>query len=82
MKNKVVDIMNEPTLNLNFQIGEAAGIVYKELEKGERNLTQLKKHLVENGFDPQTYIMSIGWLAREDKLDISRVGKKWSIRLK
>ena len=68
--------------NFNFKIGEAAGVVYNELKNGECNLTQLKSHLVENGFDAQTYIMSIGWLAREDKLDISKVGNKWSIRLK
>lgn len=75
--------MNESSdLNLNFKIGEAAGVVFNELDNGERNLTQLKNHLLKNGFDAQTSIMSIGWLAREDKLDISRVGKKWSIRLK
>ena len=75
--------MDEPSdLNFNFKIGEAAGVVYNELKNGECNLTQLKDHLVENGFNAQTYIMSIGWLAREDKLDISKVGQKWSIKLK
>jgi len=74
--------MDEKTLNMTAQIGEAAGVVYKELVKGECNLTQLKNHLVDNGFDAQTYIMSIGWLAREDKLDLSKVGNKWSIKLK
>ena len=73
--------MNELS-DFNFKIGEAAGVVYNELKNGECNLTQLKNHLVGNGFDAQTYIMSIGWLAREDKLDISKVGKKWSIKLK
>lgn len=63
-------------------IGEAAGVVYHELEKDERNLTQLKNHLIANGFDTQTSVMSIGWLAREDKLHISKNGNKWLIRLK
>ena len=72
---------NEPS-DFNFKIGEAAGVVYNELKNGERNLAQLKKPLIENGFDAQIHAMSIGWLAREDKLDISKTGKKWSIRLK
>ena len=80
-KEEVLLMNNEPS-DFNLKIGEAAGVVYNELENGECNLTQLKNHLAGNGFDAQTYIMSIGWLAREDKLDISKVGKKWSIKLK
>ena len=74
--------MNESMSDLNIQIGEAAGFIYHELENGECNLTQLKNHLIKNGFDAQISAMSIGWLAREDKLDISKTGKKWSIQLK
>jgi len=64
------------------KIGQAAGAVYHELENGERNLTQLKKCLLETGFDSQTSAMAIGWLAREDKIYISKKASKWSIGLK
>ncbi|NOR47335.1 MAG: hypothetical protein GQ533_04735 [Methanosarcinaceae archaeon] len=76
-------VYNEPRkTSLRSDLLELYAYKAYTLKNGECNLTQLKNHLVGNGFDAQTYIMSIGWLAREDKLDISKVGKKWSIRLK
>ena len=74
--------MDKSMSDMNIQIGKAAGAIYHELENGERNLTKLKNHLIENGFDAQISTMSIGWLAREGKLDVSKIGKKWSIKLK
>ncbi|MEA1984907.1 MAG: winged helix-turn-helix domain-containing protein [Euryarchaeota archaeon] len=68
--------------NHSLKIGAAAGVVYHKLENGEHNLTQLKKHLLDSGFDAQTFVMSIGWLAREDKINILKKGNKWSIGLK
>ena len=62
-------------------IGMAAGVVYRELEKGERNLAQLKKQLSSNGYDANTLLMAIGWLAREDKIEIKK-SNKWEISLK
>ncbi len=64
------------------KIGEAAGFIYHELENGECNLTQLKKNLISKGFDNNTSLMSIGWLAREDKLELDKKGNKWFIKLR
>lgn len=70
--------MDEVCLN----IGDAAGHVYRLLENGEANLTNVKKALKENGFDAQTVFMAIGWLAREDKICMQKSGNVWSINLK
>jgi hypothetical protein len=65
-----------------FNIGEAAGYVYRLLENGESNLANLKNHLKDNGFDSQVVFMAIGWLAREDKICIDRNKNSWSLKLK
>ncbi|MDG6243814.1 MAG: winged helix-turn-helix domain-containing protein [Methanolobus sp.] len=65
-----------------FNIGEAAGYIYRLLENGESNLANLKNHLKDNGFDSQVVFMAIGWLAREDKICISRSRNSWSLKLK
>lgn len=70
--------MDEVCLN----IGDAAGHVYRLLETGGSNLTNVKKVLKESGFDPQTVFMAIGWLAREDKICMQKNGNIWSISLK
>jgi len=52
------------------KIGETAGKVWKFLEeKGEANLTQMKKGVKAN---PDLILQAIGWLAREDKLQIKK----------
>ena len=52
------------------KIGQTAGMVWKFLEdKGEANLTQLKKGVKA---DPNLVLQAIGWLAREDKLQIQK----------
>jgi hypothetical protein len=52
------------------KIGETAGKVWKFLEdKGEANLTQMKKGVKA---DPNLILQAIGWLAREDKLQIEK----------
>ncbi len=52
------------------KIGETAGAVWKFLgQKGEANLTQLKKGVKA---DPNLILQAIGWLAREDKLRIAK----------
>ena len=51
-------------------IGEAAGKVWKFLEeKGEANFSQMKKGIQA---DPNLILQAIGWLAREDKLNMER----------
>jgi hypothetical protein len=64
------------------KVGEAAGVAYHELKKGECNMTHLKRHLLAQGYDSNTYMMALGWLAREDKINISKDVNKWSISLK
>ncbi len=70
--------MDEMCLN----IGEAAGHVYGLLENGETNMKKLKEHLKSNDFDQQVTWMAIGWLAREDKICITRASNQWSLKLK
>ncbi len=65
-----------------LNIGEAAGCIYRLLENGESNMSKLKNHLKENGFDSQVAFMAIGWLAREDKLCMEKNGNSWAMKLK
>jgi hypothetical protein len=52
------------------KIGETAGKVWKFLEENEEaTLTQLKKGVKA---DPNLILQAIGWLAREDKLQIDK----------
>ena len=52
------------------KIGETAGKVWKFLgEKDEATLTQIKKGVKA---DPNLVLQAIGWLAREDKLQIEK----------
>jgi hypothetical protein len=68
--------------NMNLKIGEAAGVLYHKLEEGECSLNQVKIHLNANGFDSQMALMSIGWLAREDKISLDKESNRWYLRLK
>ena len=61
-------------------IGNTAGKVWKYLEeKGEANLSQLKKGVKA---DPNLILQAIGWLAREDKLLIEQKGRQVTYGLK
>ena len=61
-------------------IGDTAGKVWKFLiEKGEANLSQLKKRVKA---DPNLILQAIGWLAREDKLRIEKNGRYVTYSLK
>jgi hypothetical protein len=54
-------------------IGDTAGKVWRFLEeKGEANLSQLKKAVAA---DSNLILQAIGWLAREDKLRIQKKGR-------
>ena len=53
-----------------LSIGQTAGKVWSFLEeKGGANLTQIKKGVKA---DPNLILQAIGWLAREDKLQIEK----------
>jgi hypothetical protein len=61
-------------------IGDTAGKVWKFLhEKGEANLSQLKKGVKA---DPTLILQAIGWLAREDKLHIQKKARFVTYTLK
>ncbi len=61
-------------------IGETAGKIWKFLDqKGEANLTQIQKGTQGN---PNMILQAIGWLAREDKLDIKTRGRYVTYSLK
>ncbi len=64
------------------KIGEAAGKIYHILEDGEKNITGLKKSLRGEGYSDTIIDMAIGWLAREDNIDIIKDGRSWIIKLK
>ncbi len=62
------------------QIGEAAGDVWRLLNQGgPQTLAQLKKKL--NG-SSEMLEFAVGWLAREDKLEILKEKKSTLLRLK
>jgi predicted transcriptional regulator YheO len=72
---------NMNTEDMNLKIGEAAGVLYHRLEEGECTLSQIKNHLVKNGFDSSIALMAIGWLAREDKILAYKTSNIWSLKL-
>jgi hypothetical protein len=61
-------------------IGEAAGKVWEFLnEHGEANLNQIKKKVKA---DPDLILQAVGWLAREEKLQIEKKGRFITYALK
>jgi Winged helix-turn-helix domain (DUF2582) len=67
-------------MNLNGQIGEVAGKVWHTLSsEGPQTLVKLKKKL-----DTTSDLINfgVGWLAREDKVLISRDKKTVRVQLK
>ncbi|GBF36840.1 MAG TPA: hypothetical protein EYG87_01140 [Methanothermococcus okinawensis] len=64
-------------------IGKTAGRIYELLSKeGEKNITKIKEILRKEGYNDSIVVMAIGWLAREDNIEVLRDNKKWIIRLK
>jgi hypothetical protein len=62
------------------EIGSTAGAIWRVLHaQGELSLPQLKKEL--NGKMP-VFDWAVGWLAREDKIVISREKRSFRLRLK
>jgi hypothetical protein len=61
-------------------IGETAGRVWKFLDqKGEATLSQIQKGMKGN---PNLVLQAIGWLAREDKLEVKTKGRFTTYTLK
>ena len=65
---------------LQEQIGFSAGMIYDYLNNnGESSFSKMKKELdLKCNFAD----LGLGWLAREDKVEISKKGASVSVRLK
>jgi hypothetical protein len=67
-------------METNEQVGVTAGKVWHILDEfGPQTLTQLKKRLNGPG---ELVSFALGWLAREDKIDISQDKKTIKVALK
>lgn len=66
--------------DFKYAIGETAGKVWQVLSSGgPQTVAQLKKKL---GTTNELLHFSLGWLAREDKVEITEEKKSLRIRLK
>lgn len=55
---------------MKTEIGNAAGAIWQLLtDKGPLPVTQLKR---KAGLTDQLVLMAVGWLAREDKVEITK----------
>jgi hypothetical protein len=67
-------------LEMETEIGNAAGVTWRLLAaKGTMPLTQLKQ---EAGLTEPLLLMAIGWLAREEKVEITRDRRSFRIGLR
>ncbi len=67
-------------MDLQGEVGETAGRVWHLLDQGgPQTLTQLKKKV---GVAAELLPFALGWLAREDKVDIVREKKDFRVQLK
>ena len=65
---------------LQEQIGVSAGQIYDYLNSnGETTFSKMKKELDLKGNFAD---LGLGWLAREDKVEISKKGSSVNVRLK
>lgn len=63
----------------NQTIGKNAGNIYNHLkENGQSNVSSLKKN---TGLNDKDIYMSLGWLAREDKLSFEKKGNQVLVNL-
>lgn len=66
---------------LENSIGESAGQIYNYLSenKGQATFTKLKKDLDLKGNFAE---LGLGWLAREDKIELAKSGNSLKIKLR
>jgi len=65
---------------MNEQLGETAGLVWRYLkENGETTIPKLTKNL---NLDEFLVGAALGWLAREDKIDLYVKGRSKAAKLK
>ena len=67
-------------MEINGQVGETAGRIWQLLSnEGPQTFPQLKKKLNGSG---ELVSLALGWLAREDKVDISQEKKNITVALR
>ncbi|SPE30606.1 conserved hypothetical protein [Acidobacteriia bacterium SbA2] len=67
-------------MELNGQVGETAGKIWHLLnDGGPHTIPQLKKKLNGSG---ELLSFALGWLAREDKVDITQEKKAFKVALR
>jgi len=67
-------------MEINGQVGETAGRIWHLLnDEGPQTFPQLKKKLNGSG---ELVGFALGWLAREDKIDISQEKKNFTVALR
>ena len=67
-------------MEINVQVGENAGKIWHLLnDEGPQTFAQLKKKLNGSG---ELLSFALGWLAREDKVDITQEKKVVKVALK
>ena len=67
-------------MDINLQVGETAGKVWQLLSvEGPQTIPQLRKKLDGSG---DLVGFALGWLAREDKVDITQEKKVVKVALK
>ena len=67
-------------MEINAQVGETAGKVWHLLnDEGPHTFAQLKKKLDGSG---ELLSFALGWLAREDKVDITQERQTVKVALK
>jgi len=67
-------------VEMTEQVGDTAGKIWHMLnDLGPQTLAQLKKRLNGSG---EVVDFALGWLAREDKIDISQEKKSFKVALK
>ncbi len=68
-------------MDILYDIGIIAGKIYHLLEKGEKNISNIKKPLKLEGYSDNYILMAIGWLARENKIDIYKKDRQVIVKL-
>ncbi len=67
-------------MDIKAQVGETAGKVWNTLSSdGPQTVAQLKKKLNTTN---ELVNLAVGWLAREDKVEITQEKKSFRIQLK
>jgi len=65
---------------LIHEVGETAGRVWHTLQReGPLRLSALKKQVGAPDF---VLDLALGWLAREDKIEITETGRSYSVQLR